>query len=248
MSKQRLTVQAVAKLSGVTVRTLHHYDEVGLLCPVRGKGDYRHYSEADVLRLQQILVYRELGLPLQRIKAVMDEPGFDAQAALVEQRAALQARAEDTARMLAATDKALARLRGDSPVELASIFDGFDPQRYEREVADRWGQTEAYAQSDRRTQSYSEEDWVRIKAESDAVLRRVAEAIEHGASASSAQGRALAEAYREHIDRYFYPCSVSMFREVASLYTSDDRFKQNLDRFGDGVAAFLRDAADANLR
>lgn len=246
MSKHRLTVQAVAKLSGVTPRALHYYDEIGLLSPSRGKGDYRMYSSEDLLRLQQILVYRELGLPLQRIKALMDEPGFSAETALVQQRAQLEEKAEAAVRMLAAVDQALARLRGDARVELASLFDGFDPQRYEQEVADRWGETDAYAQSHRRTQSYSEGDWVRIKEESDTILKRVAEAVERDMPSDSASSCELAEAYRLHVDRYFYPCSRAMYREVAALYTADARFRNNLDRFGEGVAAFLTAAATAN--
>ncbi|MGH1343861.1 MAG: MerR family transcriptional regulator [Nannocystales bacterium] len=247
MSKQRLTVQAVAELSGVTPRALHYYDEIGLLSPARGKADYRIYSSEDLLRLQQILIYRELGLPLQRIKALLDEPGFSPERALEEQRVKLAQRAEATARMLASVDQALARLRGDARVEPASLFDGFEPERYEREVEERWGGTEAYAESRRRTQSYSEEDWVRIKGEADAILRRVAAAVERGDSPSSTEGNALADAYRLHIDRYFYPCPPHMFREVASRYTSDDRFTKNLNRFGDGVAAFLEKAASANI-
>ncbi len=246
MSKHRLTVQAVAKLSGVTPRALHYYDEIGLLSPARGKADYRIYSAADLLRLQQILVYRELGLPLQRIKALMDEPGFSTERALLEQRAQLEEKAESTARMLAAVDQALARLRGDARVELASLFDGFDPQRYEREAAERWGETEAYAESHRRTRDYSEEDWARIKKESDRILERVAHAVEHSTPSTSADACELAEAYRLHVDRYFYPCSRAMYREVAALYTTDARFQQNLDRFGEGVAAFLSEAATAN--
>ncbi len=236
----------VAEISGVTARALHYYDEIGLLCPARGKGNYRIYSSADLLRLQQILVYRELGLPLQRIKALMDDPGFSTEHALIEQRAQLEDKAKDTARMLAAVDQALARLRGDPRVELASLFDGFDPQRYEQEVAERWAETEAYTQSERRATSYSEEDWVRIKSESENILRRVAEAVRRGSRASSDEGIALAEAYRLHIDRYFYPCTPRMYREVASLYTSDARFQRDLDRFGDGVAAFLAEAAEAH--
>lgn len=246
MPKQRLTVQAVAELSGVTARTLHHYDEIGLLSPARGKSDYRLYSPADMLRLQQILVYRELGLPLQRIKAVMDEPGFSPETALIEQRVQLADRAEATTRMLAAVDQALARLRGDPRPELASLFDGFDPQRYAEETTKRWGDTDAYTESDRRTQSYSEEDWGRIRSEADAILRQVAHAVEISTPPDSSGGCDLAEAYRLHIDRYFYPCSRAMYGEVASLYTSDARFQKNLDRFGDGVAAFLTQAATAN--
>lgn len=246
MSKKTLTVQAVAELSGVTVRALHHYDEIGLLSPSRGKGGYRHYSEADVLRLQQILVYRALGLPLQRIKSLMDDPEFDAAAALQEQRAQLEARAAETTRMLESIDRALAKLSGDPTPDLAELFDGFDPAAYEDEAEQRWGDTAAYAESKRRTSEYTKEDWVRIKAESDALLERVAGAIEAGTSATSEAGRALAEAYRLHVDRYYYPCSRAMYQEVASLYTSDPRFQSNLDRFGEGVADFLSRAAVAN--
>ncbi len=248
MSKQRLTVQAVAELSGVTVRTLHHYDEIGLLCPTRGRGGYRQYTDADVLRLQQILVYRALGLPLQRIKAVMDDPSFDAAAALADQREQLEARAAETARMLRAVDLALSRLRGDPTPKLSEIFDGFDPAAYEAEVEDRWGHTDAFAESKRRTQPYSTQQWAEIKSESDAILRRVAQAVTDATPPGSEEGKDLAEAYRQHADRYYYPCSRAMYREVASMYTADVRFQNNLDGFGEGVAAFLAAAAEANAK
>jgi len=246
MSSKHLTVQAVAELSGVTVRTLHHYDEIGLLRPKRGKADYRQYTDADVLRLQQILVYRALGLPLQRIKALMDDPGFDAAAALADQRAQLEAQAANTARILRSIDQALARLCGDPTPDLASIFDGFDPAAYETEVEERWGHTEAFAQSKRRTQAYSAQQWEEIKSESDAILHRVAEAVAAGFSPDSESGKDLAEAYRRHVDRYYYSCSPAMYREVASMYTSDERFERTLDAFGEGVAGFLTAAAKAN--
>lgn len=246
MSKKRLTVQAVAELSGVTVRALHHYDEIGLLSPARGKGGYRYYGDADVLRLQQILVYRALGLPLQRIKSLMDDPDFDTRKALEEQRAQLEARAAETSRMLKSVDRALARLRGDPTSELAELFDGFDPAAYEAEAERRWGDTAAFAESKRRTSEYSKEDWVRIKGEADAILGRVAQAIDRGSTPQSEAGKALAEAYRLHVDRYYYPCSRTMYRDVASLYATDARFQENLDRFGEGVARFLSEAAVAN--
>lgn len=248
MSKKALTVQAVADLSGVTVRALHHYDEIGLLRPKRGNGGYRQYSEADVLRLQQILVYRALGLPLQRIKSLMDDPGFDAEAALEEQRAQLEARAAETSRMLESVDRALAKLRRGAALDLADLFDGFDPAAYEEEAEQRWGDTAAYAESKRRTSEYTKEDWGRIKAESDAILERVAAAIEARTAPASDAGKALAEAYRLHVDRYYYPCSRAMYQEVASLYTADPRFQKNLDKFGQGVADFLSRAAVANAR
>ena len=148
--------------------------------------------------------------------------------------------------MIQAVDLALARLPGAPSPELAAIFDGFDPATYEVEAAQRWGDTEAFAESQRRTKDYSPQEWDAIKAESDAILRRVAAAIEIGTAPETDDGRALAEAYRLHVDRYYYPCSRGMYREVASMYVSDPRFRNNLDRFGDGVAAFLTTAAEAN--
>ncbi len=247
MASGTYKVKEVAELSGVTVRTLHHYDTIGLLSPARRTAaGYRLYDEADLLRLQQILLYRELGLPLEQIKAVMSEPSFDAQSALLEQRRRLAERAQQTQAMLSAVDAALRALRGETTVNANNIFDGFDASKYEAEAKQRWGDTDAYKESTRRTKGYSPEDWERIKGESHDLMQRIAAQLESGAAPTQEAVMDLAEEHRLQIDRFYYPCTHAMHRNLGHMYTADARFEANLDKYGDGVAAFLSAAIAAN--
>ncbi|MCH9684340.1 MAG: MerR family transcriptional regulator [Deltaproteobacteria bacterium] len=247
MAAETYKVKDVARLSGVTVRTLHHYDAIGLLCPTRRtSAGYRLYAQADLLRLQQILVYRELGLPLEKIKMVVSDPQFDARAALVEQRAQLAAKAEQTRDMIRAVDAALRALQGDEDMNTEDLFDGFDPKKYEAEVEQRWGGGAEYAESVRRTKSYSKDDWVRIKAETHDLMQRIAAQHEAGVPPTDPVAMDLAEEHRLQIDRFYYPCSHAMHGNLGQMYTADVRFRDNLDEYGDGVAAFLSAAIEAN--
>jgi len=240
-------VSEVARISGVTVRALHHYDRIGLLSPqLRTAAGYRLYSAADMLVLQQILLHRELGLPLLEIKALLDDPHFDHRATLLEQRERLQARAHQTQTMLAAVDAALQTLKGQETMSAEKLFDGFDPARYEDEVRERWGDQDAYKESARRTKGYTEEDWSRIKAETHELMDRVAEQVARGANPTDEAAMDLAEEHRLQIDRFYYPCDRAMHAGLGQMYTADARFKANLDRHGDGVAEFLASAIAAN--
>ncbi len=148
MARERsYLVSEVAEMAGVSVRTLHHYDEIELLVP-RGRTDagYRLYDDDDLLRLQQILLGRELGLTLEEIRRSLDEPSFDRRRALVAQRAELEKRAQHTQAMLHAIDAAIAVIddadtvaEAKEPLDLRRIFDGFDPSKYEAEAEQRWG-------------------------------------------------------------------------------------------------------------
>lgn len=242
-------VKEVAQLSGVTVRTLHHYDEIGLLRPSRRtRSGYRLYDDADLLLLQQVLVYRELGLPLEKIKAIVHDPAFDRVAALREQRAELARRVEHAESMLRAVDTALRALEGETIMSTKDLFNGFDPAQYEEEAKQRWGSTEAYAESRRRMKDYSKDDLAGMKAELDGIMAKVAAAKVAGSAADSQEAMDLAEAHRLHIDRWFYPCSHGMHAGLGDMYVADARFTENLDKHGDGTAAFLRDAIAANLK
>jgi MerR family transcriptional regulator, thiopeptide resistance regulator len=246
-------VKQVAQLTGVSVRTLHHYDEIGLLVPTRrGSAGYRLYDDADLLRLQQILLQRELGLPLEEIRRALDDPAFDRRQALLGQREQLRARAADTARMLQAVEQALALLEQPTTedhvqeTEMERLFDGFDPERFEAEAEQRWGNTEAFRESKRRTQSYSAEDWQRFGAEQAALYADALALIQAGEPAESERARAVAERHRLSIDRWFYPCSREMHQGLAALYESDARFAANIDRHGAGLTTFLVAAIRAN--
>jgi MerR family transcriptional regulator, thiopeptide resistance regulator len=246
------TVGALAKLTGVTVRTLHHYDEIGLVRPsARSGAGYRLYDDGDVLRLQQVLLHRELGLPLEQIAAVLDAPGFARVDALRAQRAALVEKRDRLDGMLAAVDAALRLEEGQTEMkdqDVKSMFDGFDHAQYEEEAKQRWGNTDAYQESARRTKQYGKAEWEQIRREADGIYARLAELMGEGAAPDDARCKGVALAHRAHIDRWFYPCSREMQVNLAEMYISDPRFTANLDKIAPGFARFLRDAIVASSR
>lgn len=249
--KQRQTcrITAAARLAGVSVRTLHHYDEIGLLVPkLRSAAGYRLYDRGDLLRLQQILIGRELGLSLQEIGRALDDPGFDLGEALRSQRRQLQGRAERTAAMLRSVDAALAILDAErgSNVDMKAVFDGFDPSRYEEEARRRWGETDAYKESARRTSRYTETDWKRLEVEQNRIYGDAAAAMNAGTLPEDPAAMSVAERHRLLIDRWFYPCSKAMHRGLADMYEADTRFARNIDRHGQGLTPFLAAAIRAN--
>jgi len=245
-----LTVGAAARLAGVTVRTLHHYDEIGLLNPSgRSDAGYRRYAEADLERLQRILFYRELGFGLDEIKTVMTDGAADASAHLRRQHAMLLDRIGRLERMVAAVEKAMeAHTMGINltPEERFEVFGDFDPEQHAGEVEERWGDTDAYRESARRTRSYSKADWQRIKAEGKAATDTLVAAMQAGLPADSAEAMDGAEAHRLQIDRAFYPCSYQMHVGLAEMYLADPRFTATYEQIAPGLAQYLHDAIKAN--
>jgi hypothetical protein len=133
-----------------------------------------------------------------------------------------------------------------TPRERFEVFGDFDPDQYAAEVERRWGGTDAYRESQRRTSSYTRQDWLRIKEESGQVYRRVAEAMGAGVPVSSDRAMDLAEEHRQQISRWFYECPYEIHRGLAEMYVTDARFTGSIDRYGAGVAAYLREAILAN--
>lgn len=243
------TVGELARLTGVTVRALHHYDEIGLVRPSeRTAAGYRLYDDADVLRLHQVLLFRELGLPLDEIAAAIDEAG-SAEELLRRHREVLVTRRARLDAMLAALDARLVAFEKGttmSPEEMKTLFDGFDPSRYEEEVQQRWGDTDAYKESARRTKQYGKADWERYKAEAQAIAERIVLRMRGGAPPTDAAVQAAVEDHRLLIDRWFYPCSVEMHKGLGALYVNDPRFTANLDKIAPGYARYLSEAIAAS--
>jgi MerR family transcriptional regulator, thiopeptide resistance regulator len=237
------TVGRVAALSGVTIRTLHHYDEVGLLSPVgRSAAGYRIYEDRDLERLQRILFYRELGFTLDEISSIVDDPQTDALGHLGRQRGLLSA-------MVDAIDYEMEARTMDIPLtpeERLEVFGEFRPEDYAEEAEQRWGETAAYKESQRRVASYKREDWQRLKAEENEIRARLAAALQSGLAPDSEEAIAAAEAHRQHISRWFYECDYEIHRGLTEMYVSDERFRSNYDTQTPGLAAFIRDAAHAN--
>jgi MerR family transcriptional regulator, thiopeptide resistance regulator len=244
------SVGEVAALAGVTVRTLHHYDRIGLLSPSgRTAAGYRQYSPADLDRLHQVLLYRELGFPLEEVAVLLDDPSADPVAHLRRQHELLRERMERTQAMVAAVEKEMeARAMGVplTPEERFEVFGDVDPDRYEEEVQERWGETDAYKESERRTSSYGKDDWLRIKAEQEEVNGRFAEAMRAGAPADSEQAMDAAEAARQVISRWFYQCPPEMHAGLGRMYVEDERFAATYEAVAPGLAQYVSTAVQAN--
>ncbi|MDQ4127673.1 MAG: MerR family transcriptional regulator [Actinomycetota bacterium] len=244
------SVGRVAALAGVTIRTLHHYDEVGLLSPSgRSAAGYRIYEESDLERLQQILFYRELGFTLQEIATIVDDPRTDALGHLRRQRQLLSERIARLGAMVDAIDYEMEARTMDIPLtseERLEVFGEFRPEDYAEEAGQRWGGTEAYRQSQRRVATYKKEDWQRLKAEEEQVRADLAAAFEAGSAPQSEEAMAAAEAHRQHISRWFYDCTHEIHRGLTDMYVSDERFRAHYEATAPGLSGFLREAAHAN--
>ncbi|MFG1776000.1 MerR family transcriptional regulator [Micromonospora sp. NPDC049051] len=244
------TVGQVAKAAGVTVRTLHHYDEIGLLSPSGRSGTgYRRYDDADLERLQHIRYYRELGFSLEEIAAILDDPASDPVAHLRRQHGLLTARITRLQEMVTAIEFAMEASKLNIPLtpqERFEVFGDFDPDAHAEEAEQRWGGSEAYRESNRRASRYSKDDWLRNRAENEDWGRRFAEVMASGAPADSPAAMDLAEEHRQLISRWFYECSYEIHTGLADMYVADERFTAYFEKIRPGMAEYLGEAIHAN--
>lgn len=244
------TVGRVAAMTHLTVRALHHYDAIGLVCPShRGGNGYRLYTEDDLRRLQQVLLLRELGFGLEAVRTLIDAPSGQRREALLTQRALLETQQQHTEAMMRAVDATLQSLETETPMNIDKLFDGYENfanGEYAQEAEQRWGQSPAWKESKRRTGGYGKDDWAAIESEAQAIVGDFLAAMQRGDAVEGDTAIAIAERHRLHIDRWFYPCSHAMHVGVAAMYTSDPRFQGYYDRYGDGLAAYIEAAVRAN--
>ncbi len=245
-----LTVGSMARLAGVTVRTLHHYDEIGLVVPSgRTDSGYRTYGSSEVERLQEVLFYRELGLSLETIREIMGRPGYHREAALMQQRKLLEEKADRLLRMVDAIDRAMLAQRTGvqmSSEDMLEVFGDFDPKEYEEEAKERWGDTDVYKQSAQRTAGYTKAEWETIKAEVDDIYARLVDLMAAGVPADDPAATAIAEEHRAHVSKWYYDCSHAIHSGLGQMYVADVRFKENIDKSGEGLADYLSAAIAAN--
>jgi MerR family transcriptional regulator, thiopeptide resistance regulator len=244
------SVGELARLTGVTVRTLHHYDRIGLLRPtVRSAAGYRGYDSAELARLQRILAYRELDFGLDEIGRLLDDPDTDPVTQLRRQHDLVLARMERLAQIATVLERTMeAHTMGIrlTAAELLEVFGDHDPMQYADEVRDRWGDTEAYRQSAERTSSYGKQDWLRIQAEQADVETQLAAAMTAGLPADGPAAMDLAEAHRALISRYFYDCPSGLHLGLGEMYLADPRFTAHYEERAPGLAQYLHDAILAN--
>jgi len=236
-------VGEVARLAHVSVRTLHHYDAVGLLEPSgRSEAGYRMYTVRDLERLQHVLFYRAIGLGLEDIRGLMADPAFERREALVAQRVLLAGQAHRLEAMLALIDTTLTAQeegRAMAHDEMFKVFGDLDPSEYEVEVEERWGKTDAYKESARRAERYARRDWSRFKAESEAVNADIAAPMNEGVAPDDHRALAAVEWHRLLIDAWFYPCSHEMHSRLGQMYVADPRFAATCEKIRPGMARYM---------
>lgn len=246
--EREFTVGAVARMSGITVRALHHYEELGLLRPRRTRGGYRSYAAADLERLRHVLFYRELGMPLPEISTLLDDPDRRPLDHLRSHRERLQRRIDRLGAMLAAVDRELeADTMGHplTPEEKLEIFGADYDSSWEQEAQQRWGDTDAWKQSAQRIRQLSKDQWRTIKADGDAYMAKIADAKRRGVDPTSDEAMDLAEEHRAGIE-VFYDCSYQMQRGLADMYLADERFSKTYDDVEPGLAQWINAAIHAN--
>ena len=236
------TVKQLSKLAGVTPRTLHHYDEIGLLKPSRvGDNGYRYYGEDAVLRLQQILFYRELDIPLDDIKKIMGRRDYDVMGALQSHKEALSKQATRINRLIQTVDNTINHLKGTKTMSDEKLFEGFNEEQQEKyaQEAEKMYDPETVRESNRKWKAYSAAKKEAILAESSAIYKDMIAVMPKGAN--SAEAQAIVERWRKHMD-YFWTPNLEQLLGLANGYVDDPRFKANFDAMHPQLAEFMREA------
>lgn len=227
----QMHIKEFAALTGVSIRTLHYYDEIGLLRPaaVDEQNGYRMYDEASLLRMQEILFYRELDFPLKTICRILSSPHYDKAVALAEQKRLLLLKKERLEKLIDAVDRAA---KGEN---VMSAFDNKEYEKHKDEAKERWGKTDAYREYEARQGKGAGQDAIDGMNGIFADLARVMQA---GAAPDSAEAQAAVEALQIHITKNFYTCTKEILAGLGQMYTADERFKESIDCHGAGTADF----------
>ena len=240
----KMQINEFAKLTGVSVRTLHYYDEIGLLKPafVDEQNGYRFYDEKSLLRMQEILFYRELGFELKSIANILSSPNYDKQKALAEQRKLLELKKERLERIIDALDDAT------KGMVTMTAFDNSDYEtarkQYEAEAKRRWGETDAYKEYEQKTTNYTKNNWQDVTDGLMAVFAKFAECMKDGHSADSNDAQALVKELQNYITENYYTCTKKILAGLGQMYIADERFKNNIDKNGKGTAEYVSKAIE----
>ena len=240
----KMQIKEFAKLTGVSVRTLHYYDEIGLLKPafVDAQNGYRFYDQKSLLRMQEIMFYRELDFPLKSILEILSSPDYDKQKALSEQRKLLELKKERLERIIDALDGAV---KGKVTM---TAFDNSDYEtarkQYEVEAKQRWGETDAYKEHEQKTANYTKDNWQDVNDGLMIIFTKFAECMKGGHTADSNDAQALVKELQNYITENYYTCTKKILAGLGQMYIADERFKNNIDKNGKGTAEFVSQAIE----
>ncbi len=241
-------VKEVADMVGVSVRTLHHYDQIGLLRPESvSPAGYRLYSDNDLERLQQVLFFKELGFSLQESKDIINKPGFDRKEALSAHKNLLIEKKNRLEKIISNVEQTIGAIEGGRQMDKKEMFEAFDmseierhKEKYAEEAEQKYGHTDAFRESQKKTAQYTKEDWTAIMNQGNELYTRIASKMDRGPEDPQVQ-EAVAQ-WRQHITNSFYNCTLEIFRGLGDLYVNDERFTANIDQIKPGLARFLREA------
>lgn len=238
-----MKISKVAKLSGVTIRTLHYYDEIGLLCPsVITEAGYREYKEKDLLLLQQILFFKELDFSLHQIKEIMNNPTYNVVEALTRQQGLLIKKQQ---RLNGIIDLISLKLKGESKMsfkEFSMEEIEAEKKKYAEEVKIKWGSTDVYVEYEKKTDKYDNKKWRKVKNESEELLKEFS--LFRNESADSEEVQALVIKWQRYITDNFYDCSNEILAGLGVMYLADSRFKSNMDKYGEGTTDLIAKAIE----
>lgn len=238
-----MTIKEFATLCGVSVRTLHYYDQQGLLTPAgTTEAGYRLYGENEAQRLQQIFFFREMGFPLAQIKEILDDPSFDRREALQKQEKLLLLERDRLDRLIRLVER---NLKGEIDMSVKE-FDRSEinaaKEEYCREAKEKWGNTAAWRSFEKKG-----EPGEAAQAEADEIFRGFAALPAE--QVDTAAGAALVKRWQQHLTRYYYECTPEILAGLAEMYVGDDRFLTNIDgQFGKGTAEKMTAAIRASLK
>ncbi|WP_455675526.1 MerR family transcriptional regulator [Pradoshia sp.] len=241
-------IKELADMSGISIRTLHYYDEIDLLKPSQLEDNgYRLYHEQDAVRLQQILFLKELDFPLSAIKRILDDPHFNEEEALSMHRKILIEKRDRLMRIIQSLDETIEAIKGGKEMDSNKRLKPFDrskldqfQKQYEQEVKEKYGQTKAYEQSAKKQKSYKDDDLAMIEQERIAIFEKIAAVMDRNPEEEIVQE--LIHEWRMHITRYHYDCTIEILRGLGDMYTADERFKENLDQIKNGLADYMSEA------
>ncbi|MHB1315049.1 MAG: MerR family transcriptional regulator [Christensenellales bacterium] len=237
----KFTVSELARQSGVSVRTLHYYDEIGLLHPVYvSETGYRYYDGASLSTLLEILFFKEIGFSLKEIAALLADPAYQKKEALKDHLTMLQLKKKHIESIIDLADKAQkGELEMEKQTDYYAAYEAAQ-KKYADEARRKWGNTGAYKQSEERSRRYGKNEWAVILKESGEIMKGFAG--HKGEPAGSPALQEFAKKWQDYISRYFYDCTFDILSGLTEMYVADERFTKSIDRYGAGTAQCMREA------
>lgn len=233
-----MLIKEFSEACGVSVRTLHYYDEIGLLKPsfVDDWTGYRYYDENSLLRMQEIMFYRELDFSLKNISQIITSPDYDKEKALSQQKKLLILKKERLEKLISSIDDAM---KGKV---IMNAFDNSKFENYKDEVREKWGNTKAYAEYAEKSKNYGEDKFSAISGEMAEIFSEFNLAMKNSAVAGSEEVQGYVKELQDYITLNFYTCTKEILCGLGQMYVLDERFKNNIDKAGEGTAEFISEA------